>query len=194
MALELYRYLLVIGLCTIIWFVNGRWLLHAARERIVSEIYMHTGLGLFFTLLTLELALGLAGAWPQYGLWWLEVIGLLLYIPAGVLVFSSMLELQRKGRPDAETGDFTATTALIDTGLYGIIREPMTLGMAIWSVALILVFQSLIAVLLGALAFCCFGMAARTEDEYNIRKFGDAYREYSRRVPLWNLFKGLRNV
>ncbi len=194
MALELYRYLIVIGICALIWFVNGRWLLHAAREGITSEIYMHTGLGLFFTLLTLELALGLAGAWLHYERGWLEAIGLLLYIPSGILVFGSMLELKRKGRPDLKTGDFTATTALIDTGLYGIIREPMTLGMAIWSVALILAFQSLIALLLGALAFGCFWMAAHTEDEYNFRKFGEAYTDYSRRVPLWNLFKGLRNT
>ncbi|HDS44956.1 MAG TPA: hypothetical protein ENN68_02475 [Methanomicrobia archaeon] len=189
MALELYRYLIVIGLCAIIWFDNGRWLLHDARERVISEIYMHTGLGLFFTLLTLELALVLAGAWPHYGLWWLEVLGLLLYLPAGMLVFGSVLELKRKGRPDVKTGDFTATTALIDTGLYGVIREPMTLGMAIWSVALVLAFQSVIALLMGALAFGCFWMAARTEDEYNIRKFGDAYRAYRQRIPLWNVFR-----
>jgi protein-S-isoprenylcysteine O-methyltransferase Ste14 len=189
MALELYRYLIVIGLCAIIWLINGYWLLHAARERIISEIYMHTGLGLFFTLLTLELALGLAGAWMHYELWWLEVLGLLLYIPAGILVFGSMLELKRKGRPNAGTSDFTATTALIDTGLYGIIREPMTLGMAIWSIALVLAFQSLIALLLGALAFGCFWVAARTEDEYNIRKFGDAYKAYRQQVPLWNAFR-----
>jgi len=189
MALELYRYLIVIGLCAIIWFVNGYWLLHAARERIISEIYIHSGLGLFFSLLTLELALGLAGAWMHYELWWLEVLGLLLYLPAGILVFGSMLELKRKGRPNAGTSDFTATTTLIDTGLYGIIREPMTMGMAIWSVALVLAFQSLIALLLGALAFSCFWMAARTEDEYNIRKFGDNYKGYRQRVPLWNVFR-----
>jgi protein-S-isoprenylcysteine O-methyltransferase Ste14 len=189
MALELYRYLLVIGICAIIWFVNGRWLLHAVREHITSEIYMHTGLGLFFSLLTLELALGLAGAWLHYELWWLELTGLLLYIPAGILVFGSMLELKRKGRADASTGDFTATTTLIDTGLYSMIREPMTLGMAIWSVSLVLLFQSLLALVLGVIAFCCFWMAARTEDEYNIRKFGDAYRAYRQRVPLWNVFR-----
>ena len=187
--MDRYRYLLVVVICALIWLVNGRWLLHAARERIISEIYMHTGLGLFFSLLTLELALGLAGAWMHYELWWLEVIGLLLYIPSGILVFGSLLELKRKGRPDASTGDFTATTTLIDTGLYGIIREPMTLGMTIWSVALVLAFQSLIALLLGALASGCFWMAARTEDEYNIRKFGDAYKGYRQRVPLWNVFR-----
>jgi protein-S-isoprenylcysteine O-methyltransferase Ste14 len=186
--MDRYRYLLVVVICALIWLVNGRWLLHAAREQIISEIYMHTGLGLFFSLLTLELALGLAGAWMHYELWWLEVIGLLLYIPSGILVFGSMLELKRKGRPDASTGDFTATTTLIDTGLYGIIREPMTLGMAIWSVALVLAFQSLIALLLGALASGCFWMAAHTEDEYNLRKFGDAYKGYRQRVPLWNVF------
>jgi protein-S-isoprenylcysteine O-methyltransferase Ste14 len=35
-------------------------------------------------------------------------------------------------------------------------------------------------------------MASRKEDEFNIKKFGDAYREYMKRVPMWNLFGGLR--
>ena len=153
---------------------------------------MHFGLGIFFTLLTLELMFGNAGAWMRSDNWWLEIIGFLLFIPSGILVFGAMYELKRKGQ--SKTGDFTATNALIDTGLYGVISQPMTLGMAIWSIALIILFQSLVSLVLGVVSFLCFWMSARTEDEYNIRKFGDAYKEYSRRVPLWNLIKGLRNA
>jgi protein-S-isoprenylcysteine O-methyltransferase Ste14 len=187
----LYRTILTVGICAVIWLVNGRWLIQAVRERVTSEIYMHFGLGIFFTLLTLELMLGNVGAWMRFDRWWLQIIGYLLYIPSGILVFSAMRELKRKGK--SETGDFTATTALIDTGVYGLIREPMTLGLAIWSIALIILFQSLVALVLGAVSFLCFWMAARTEGEYNIRKFGDAYKEYRLRVPLWNIVKGLRN-
>jgi protein-S-isoprenylcysteine O-methyltransferase Ste14 len=32
-------------------------------------------------------------------------------------------------------------------------------------------------------------MAAGKESEYNIRKFGDDYAEYMKKVPMWNLFR-----
>lgn len=88
---------------------------------------MHTGLGFFFTLLTLELTLGELGIWMQFDILWLQVIGYILYIPSAILVFGSMLELKRKGKP--ETADPTATTTFVDTGVYHVVRQPMTLEM-----------------------------------------------------------------
>jgi protein-S-isoprenylcysteine O-methyltransferase Ste14 len=35
-------------------------------------------------------------------------------------------------------------------------------------------------------------MASRKEDEFNMKKFGDKYKEYAKKVPMWNIFKGLR--
>jgi protein-S-isoprenylcysteine O-methyltransferase Ste14 len=35
-------------------------------------------------------------------------------------------------------------------------------------------------------------MASRKEDVFNIEKFGDTYKDYMRRVPMWNVFQGLR--
>ncbi|GAG80166.1 unnamed protein product, partial [marine sediment metagenome] len=29
-------------------------------------------------------------------------------------------------------------------------------------------------------------MASRKEDAFNIEKFGDEYREYMKKVPMWN--------
>lgn len=88
---------------------------------------MHTGLGFFFTLLMLELTLGELGIWMEFDILWLQVIGYLLYIPSAILVFGSMLELKRKGKP--ETADPTATTTFVDTGVYHVVRQPMTLEM-----------------------------------------------------------------
>lgn len=68
----------------------------------------------------------------------------------------------------------------------------MTLGMAIWSIALILVFQSVLSIILGASSIVCFWLLARKEAEYNIGKFGDNYREYMKKVPMWNIIRGLR--
>ncbi len=185
----MYRYILCVSICAIIWIVNGRWIIQAMREHVTSEIYMHIGLGIFFTLLTLELTLGTFKLWKQLNMLWLTVVGLLLYIPSGYLVAASMHALKHRGKP--KTADFTTSTTFIDTGIYGLVRQPMTLGMAIWSIAFMLVFQSILAVILGAVSLFCFWMSARKESEYNMRKFGNAYEGYMEKVPMWNIFKGI---
>jgi len=127
---------LCIGICTIIWIANGIWIMQAVKERFTAEIYIHTGLGIFFTLLTLELTIG-RGAWMHFGIYWLSVIG---------------------------------------------------------SIALILDFQSILSIILGiSVIFCCW-MSARKEAEYNINKFGDKYKEYMKKVPMWNIFKGISRL
>ncbi|MDI6645310.1 MAG: hypothetical protein QME40_06170 [bacterium] len=96
----MYRIYFCVGICVVIWIANGIWLIQAIRERKISEIYIHTGLGIFFTLLALELTLGLPKFWIRLDILWLKVIGFILYIPSAILVFSSMIELKRKGKPE----------------------------------------------------------------------------------------------
>jgi len=126
---------------------------------------MHIGLGVLFSLLALELTIGKHGAWSDFEIFWLEVIGWILYVPVAILVFGSMIELKHKGKP--KSADFTATTTFIDSGIYSFFRQPMTLGAAIGSVALVLDFQSSLAVILGLVSLFCFWMSARKESEYN---------------------------
>jgi protein-S-isoprenylcysteine O-methyltransferase Ste14 len=151
---------------------------------------MHIGLGIFFSLLALELTIGIHGAWTHFEIFWLAVIGWILYIPSAILVFGSMIELKHKGKP--KSTDLTATTTFIDSGIYRFFRQPMTLGAAIWSIALVLVFQSISALILGLVSLFCFWMSAKKESEYNIRKFGDVYKEYMEKVPMWNILKRMR--
>ena len=147
-------------------------------------------MGIFFSILTLELSLGRFEIWTQLDLSLLRTIGFLLYIPSAYLVVASMHALKHRGK--AEKADFTATTTFFDSGIYGLVRQPMTLGVAIWSVALVLVFQSLLSLILGVSAILCFWMSARKEVEFNVRKYGERYREYVQRVPMWNFIKGWR--
>lgn len=180
---------LCIGICALIWVFNGINFVHAIRERIICELYMHIGLAVFFSVLVMELTVGNDGAWNRFDITWLWIIGLILYIPSGILVIGSIISLKHRGKP--EGSDFTQTTTFIDKGLYGHIRQPMTLGLAIWSVAFIFVFQSLPSVILCTISFFCFRMAAIKESEYNIRKFGDDYKKYMKKVPMWNFWRSL---
>ena len=119
----MYRYILCVCICAVIWITNGRCIIRSARERITGEICSHTGLGIFFTLLTLELILGDAGMWTQANISWLQIIGYILYIPSAFLVFGSMIQLKHKGK--AKTLAPHGTTTVVQTGIYGITRHPM---------------------------------------------------------------------
>jgi len=145
---------------------------------------MHTGLSIFFSVMALELTIGNDGAWNRLDLLWMQILGFVLYLPSGYLVIASIIALRHRGK--SKGSDFTETTTIIKEGLYGRVRQPMSLGLAIWSIAFILVFQSLPASVLCIISLLCFWMAARKESDYNIRKFGDEYKDYMKKVPMWN--------
>jgi len=151
-------------------------LIPVVKERRVWIACAHGGTGLFFTALFLSLGLGQTGDIAD--IIWLEIIGFILFIPAAILIASAMFAV--------------AQGTLVRTGISGIVRHPMYLGTAIAAFALMLVFQSILAICLGIIAAFLLWMAAKLEDDYNIERFGDSYRKYMTRVPRWNALKGLR--
>lgn len=187
-------YILCIGICAVIWIVNGRMIIHAVKEHISSEIFGHIGLGVFLTLLALELTVSRVGLWTRGSIPWLKIVGFALYVPSAFLVFTSTIQLTHKGKSKTVARSLAphGTAGVVQSGIYKVIRHPMWLGMAIWSVALILVFQSALSIILGVIAIVCFRMATIKEDEFNIREFGETYQEYMEKVPAWNFLKGVR--
>ena len=174
-----------IGIAAIWGGIVFGWLIPVIRKRIICEIYEAFGLGIFFTLMML----GLAGVWIQFNVPIIRIIGLVLYAPAAFFVISAFINLKRKGKP--ETG-WESTTTMIGSGVFGIVRHPLYLGTAIWTVGLMLVFQSIPLTLLGITGIFCFRMASKKEDAFNIEKFGEGYREYMEKVPMWNAFRSLK--
>jgi protein-S-isoprenylcysteine O-methyltransferase Ste14 len=55
-----------------------------------------------------------------------------------------------------------------------------------------LIFQSFLSIILGVLAIFCLYVYSKKEDTFNIEQFGNSYEEYMKKVPMWNIFKGLR--
>jgi protein-S-isoprenylcysteine O-methyltransferase Ste14 len=178
----------------IIWIVNAKYIIQAIQEHNQSEAYEHCGLPVYCTNLVLGIGRPqIAGVFSD--LLWLKIIGFILFIPSAILVIAPLVSLERKGKTKTSASPLLApsdATIMLNTGIFGVVRHPLYLGTALWSVALMLVFQSILSVILGIVAISCFWMASRKEDEFNIKKFGDPYREYMKRVPMWNLFGGLR--
>jgi len=82
-----------------------------------------------------------------------------------------------------------ATNKLVCEGMYGCMRHPMHLGLLFfpWAVALLVGSPTFVFVIAPLEMLFMVVMIKAFEEPEAIRKFGDAYREYMRRVPMFNL-------
>ncbi len=81
---------------------------------------------------------------------------------------------------------FKPATKLVTSGIYGWTRNPMYLGMALIYAGIAILFDSILALALLPLVLAIIqtNVIAR-EEVYLERRFGDAYRDYKRRVRRW---------
>ena len=84
------------------------------------------------------------------------------------------------------------TTALVDTGIYAIVRHPQggTAGILL-NLALALIGQHWLLVALAAVGIVLLYMDTFRADEACTEKFGQAYVRYMQRVPRVNFVAGL---
>ena len=122
----------------------------------------------------------------------------LVTLVAGVLLLRLVMRASRHtGRLLARMGregdiPRMETNKLVTTGVYGCMRHPMHFGLLFfpWSVALILGSPSFILFIAPLEMLFMVVMIKLVEEPEAIRKFGDAYREYQKRVPMFNLRPG----
>lgn len=183
----MWRFIIYAGMWVVIVLP---WLVGAISKRVVHEIFAALGFGIAFALLIL-MWLGYLPPRQTSFFVALDLIGRFVAILIPVLFIASVVALKRKGKPEH---GWEHTTTLVDTGIYGIIRHPVYLAGAVWSVVLIMWTQSLLPLVFGIAAAVFWWMASKEEDRFNLEKFGDEYRYYMARVPMWNIFKGLFNL
>lgn len=173
-------YIICAGIWAAIFFA---WLIPVIKKRMYHEIYEACGIGIMFSLIILGDML-----WKSGDILPLRYTGYVLYIPGAIFVISSFMSLKHKGKPKS---GWEHTTVLIEGGIFRIVRHPLYLGSAFFTIGIILILQSIQATLLGLVAIFCFWMTSKKEEEFNMKKFGDAYIKYMKRVPIWNFLKGL---
>jgi len=172
-------------ICAAIWLgIIFLWLIPVIKKRIVYEIYVACGLGIMFSLIVLGHLIS-----KRVNILPLVYIGYAFYIPAAVFVISSHISLKHKGKPES---GWEHTTKLIETSVYRIVRHPLYLGSALFTIGIILVIQSIPSTIFGLVAILFFWTASEKEDEFNIKKFGDSYRKHMKKVPMWNFLRMLK--
>jgi len=78
-------------------------------------------------------------------------------------------------------------------GIYGIIRNPIGLATLIIFLGITLLKLSFSSICGWIILILCI-LAGKTEEKENLEKFGDNYKEYMKKVPMWNIFKRLRSL
>jgi protein-S-isoprenylcysteine O-methyltransferase Ste14 len=112
---------------------------------------------------------------PLYVGWLVALIGLPFFL-ATAIYFPS------KGKPQ-EGKSSMDVTAVVETGLYSVVRHPQYLGCMLMMLASVLVSQHLLSVLIGVPIALWLYTEIPKEEEGLVLKFGDDYRRYMRDVP-----------
>lgn len=105
--------------------------------------------------------------------WIMLGIGALLYVLSVIL-------LRRKG-----------VNSIVSSGIYGVIRHPMYLGVMAIFFSHIFFGQNWTVAASAIVAFCCCYLTVLSDEQRNIEKFGDDYKHYMRKVPRMNIMIGV---
>jgi protein-S-isoprenylcysteine O-methyltransferase Ste14 len=103
-------------------------------------------------------------------------IGALLLILAGYLAQVSMRIV---------FGETRETPHVIRKSVFGVVRHPMYLSEVLLYLGLLLLSLSLASAAVMVIAIAFLQYISRHEERRLVARFGDAYRQYMRDVPMW---------
>ncbi len=86
---------------------------------------------------------------------------------------------------------YVTTTALVDRGIYAVVRHPQYLSGMLLGVALSLITQHWAVALLGIPVVIIFYISTYDEEKCSIARFGEQYTRYMERVPRLNALLGI---
>jgi protein-S-isoprenylcysteine O-methyltransferase Ste14 len=113
----------------------------------------------------------------------LRVVGWILFGIGAALVILSIATLRSKG-----------TGAVIDTGIYAVVRHPMYLSGAFFYIGHVLFCPHWIVALVAIVGMVCVYWIMILEEKSLVEKFGDAYERYMESVPRANLLIGVARL
>ena len=121
----------------------------------------------------------------------LRVAGWVTWALGTVFAILPIFTLRARGKVP-EGKNYMETTALVDTGLYAIVRHPQggTAGLLL-NLALALIGQHWLLVVLAVVGMALIYVDTFNADETCTEKFGEEYVRYMQRVPRVNFATGL---
>ena len=121
----------------------------------------------------------------------LAYVGVALYVSSGLILGAlPVFELRKKG--GVKKGQsYVHTTKVVDTGIYSVVRHPQYVTFIMWAFSGMLLFQHWIVIMLGTPIIPLTYIDLFKEDKACVKRFGEAYETYMKRVPRANFLLGL---
>jgi protein-S-isoprenylcysteine O-methyltransferase Ste14 len=82
-------------------------------------------------------------------------------------------------------GIHEAKGGIVTTGIYAHVRHPQYLGFLLLTLGMNLEWTTFFTVLLWPVIIVLYYRLARSEEKYSEEQFGEEYREYKRKVPMF---------
>jgi len=120
----------------------------------------------------------------------LKIIGIIIWVISAILGWLPIYIFKKKGGV-TKGESFVKTSKLIDTGIYSIIRHPQYLAGILLSIAFMLFTQHWLVILLGIPVVIIFYIGGVEGDRDGIKKFGQEYQNYIKKVPRFNFILGI---
>ncbi len=121
-------------------------------------------------------------AWSSIDLIY-RILGIFILMLSGLTLRKSGKALKQLGKP--KDNKFGETTELVTTGIYECIRHPHHTGIGLFLIgfALLLGWKAYVFIFLPFQLLMLFSFVKFVEEPEAVKKFGDTYIEYSKRVP-----------
>lgn len=116
--------------------------------------------------------------------WWLSWLICSVIFATGIYIFIlSKKEFERYGQkltPNAQ-----GTSKLMTAGIYSVIRHPHNLAIFLFNFGVVFLFKSIIGLIIAVASVVLGYWFTFEEEKLLIQQFGDGYREYKVKVPMF---------
>ena len=113
-----------------------------------------------------------------------DIVSLWIRIPVGVAALGLAGYLARTSMA-VVFGEVRDPPRVIRTGLFGVVRHPMYLSEVLLYFGLLMMSLSLVAAIVWFAAIAFLTFISRHEERLLLARYGEAYAEYMRDVPMW---------
>ncbi len=113
----------------------------------------------------------------------LVYLGILLWLLSVILWVSGLVALKKHGAL-TQTTNYMSTSQVVDSGVYRIFRHPQYTSFILFNMGIMLKIQTTLVLFVGIVAIVFIIIGMKEEEAKLLKKFGAAYRNYMKRVPL----------
>lgn len=133
------------------------------------------------------------GFYNAAGISVLLYIGWIIWVLSIIFGWLPIFVLKKQGGV-AKGKSYVHTKTLVTTGIYSIVRHPQYTAGILFSLALVLMSQTVLIAIIGAVVIIPLYIDIVMADKHELSKFGEEYERYMKDVPRTNFISGISRL